>query len=323
MTPRERLLAALRFEPYEGPVPHLELEFQLAEELFGERNLRYGDYEALPKCQRRDALVRNARLWIRIAERFDYSVITGTHWLPLEAQAESFEIIRELSGDRFMLSAFQDGTQAIPCGNDLAALSYRIADDEEGLLAELNRRCDAAIRNMRFLVEAGAEIVFMCSDYCFNQGPFLSPPMFRKFITPFINRQVAAIREMGAFAVQHTDGNLWPIFDQLTESLPHALHSIDPMAGMDIREVRHRVGRSICLMGNVDCSRLQSGTRAEIEASARYCLEHGPIDGTGYVFCSSNCIFEGVPLESYLTMLAVRKAWCREHGRLRIGGCLR
>jgi hypothetical protein len=34
MTPRERLLAALRFEPYEGPVPHLELEFQLAEELF-------------------------------------------------------------------------------------------------------------------------------------------------------------------------------------------------------------------------------------------------------------------------------------------------
>ena len=35
MTPRERLRAALRFEPYDGPVPHLELEFQLAEELLG------------------------------------------------------------------------------------------------------------------------------------------------------------------------------------------------------------------------------------------------------------------------------------------------
>jgi uroporphyrinogen decarboxylase len=314
MTPRERLRAALRFEPYDGPVPHLELEFQLAEELFGERNLRHGDYEALPAYRRRDELARNARLWIRIAERFDHSVINGTHWLPLEAQAESFQIIRELSGDRFMLSAFQDGTQAIPSGADLASLSFRIADDPEGLLSDLDARCDAAIRNICYLVEAGAEIVFMCADYCFNQGPFLSARMFRRFVTPFINRQTAAIRAAGAFAVQHTDGNLWPIFDQLIESRPHALHSIDPMAGMDIRLVRQRVGRDICLMGNVNCALLQSGTPAEIIASARYCLEHGPVEGTGYVFSSSNCIFEGVPSASYLTMLAVRDAWYRERG---------
>lgn len=312
MTPRERLLAALRFEPYEGPVPHLELEFQLAEELFGERSLRADEYQRLAPHQRRDALVRNARLWIRIARRFDYSAITGTHWLPLDAQLESFQIIRELSGNRFMLSAFGDGTQAIPSGSQMAAFSYRIADDPERLMAELDRRCLSAIHHIRLLVQGGAEIVFMCSDYCFNQGPFLSPRMFRRFVTPFINRQVAAIRAMGAFAVQHTDGNLWPIFDQLTESLPHALHSIDPMAGMDIRQVRARVGRGICLMGNVDCSKLQSGTPAEIEAGARYCLEHGPIDGTGYVFASSNCIFQGVPLQSYLHMLDVRDRWMQE-----------
>lgn len=309
MTPRERLLAALRFEPYEGPVPHLELEFQLAEELFGERSLWPGDYQALPACRRRDELVRNAKLWIRVAETFDYSVITGVHWLPMEAQAETFALIREISGERFALSSNVDGTQAIPSGNDLAALSFRIADDPDRLLDELDRRCSSAIESIRYLVGAGAEIIFMCSDYCFNQGPFLSPPMFRRFVTPFINRQVAAIREAGAFAVQHTDGNLWPIMDQLLESRPHALHSIDPMAGMDIREVRRHVGRDVCLMGNVDCSRLQSGTHEEIEASARYCLEHGPIDGTGYVFCSSNCIFKGVPLESYRTMLDARQAW--------------
>jgi hypothetical protein len=67
-------------------------------------------------------------------------------------------------------------------------------------------------------------------------------------------------------------------------------------------------------MGNVDCSKLQSGTEAEIEASARYCLEHGPVDGTGYVFCSSNCIFEGVPLASYRRMLQVRDEWYAPHG---------
>lgn len=307
MTPREKLIAALRFQPFEGPPPHLELEFQLAAELFGEPSLRHAEYAALPACARREALVRNAKLWIRIAEEFDWSAITGTHWLPLEAQIETFQILREMSGDRYMLSAFVDGTQAIPNGSGFETLSFRIADDEAGLLAELDRRASAAIETAGELIRCGAEIVFMCSDYCFNQGPFLSPSMFRRFVTPFINRQVEAIRRFGAFSVQHTDGNLWPILDQLLESRPDALHSIDPMAGMDIREIRRYAGDAICLMGNVDCSLLQSGTAQQIEASARYCLEHGPSNGTGYVFCSSNCIFEGVPLASYRRMLSVRK----------------
>ncbi|HEY3412117.1 MAG TPA: uroporphyrinogen decarboxylase family protein [Armatimonadota bacterium] len=312
MTPREIVRAAIQFEPYDGPVPHLELEFQLSDSMFGEPTLYGHDYEALPPHARRDALVANAKLWIRVSERFGYNVITGLHWLPLEAQAESFGIIRELSGDRFMLSANQDGTQAIPNGEQMLDLSIRMADDADGLLSELDARCNRAIENCRLLIDAGAEIVFMCSDYCFNSGPFLSPRMFRRFVTPFLKRQTRAIQEAGGFAVKHTDGNLWPIMDQLLECKPDGLHSIDPMAGMDIRKVRETVGDRVCLFGNVDCSRLQSGTPEEIETSARYCLDHGPLNGTGYVFASSNCIFKGVPEEAYLGMLAVRDAWQNE-----------
>jgi uroporphyrinogen decarboxylase len=315
MTPREILIAALRFEPYDGPVPHMELEFQLSDSMFGERTLWGHDYEATPKHARRDALVTNAKLWIRIAERFGYNVITGLHWLPLEAQLESFGIIRELSGHRFMLSANQDGTQAIPDGEHMMGLAFRMADDPDALLAELDTWCNRAIENARQLIAGGAEIIFMCSDYCFNSGPYLSPRMFRKFVTPFLKRQVDAIHKAGAFAVKHTDGNLWPIMDQLLECQPDALHSIDPMAGMDIRKVRETVGDTTCLFGNVDCSRLQSGTPTEIEASARYCLEHGPLNGTGYVYTSSNCIFKGVPEAAYLGMLAVRDDWQRDQSR--------
>lgn len=312
MTPREIILAALRFQPYDGPVPHMELEFQLSDSMFGEHTLWGNDYEAIPKHARRDALVSNARLWIRIAERFGYNVITGVHFLPLEAQAESFAIIRELSGEKYMLSILMDGTQAIPDGEHMMELSFRMADDEEALLAELDKRCNKTIQDIQTLIAAGGEIVFMCSDYCFNSGPFLSPTMFRKFVTPFLKRQVDAIHTAGAFAVKHTDGNLWPIMDQLMESGADGFHSIDPMAGMDIRKVRETVGSTACLFGNVDCSRLQSGTAEEIEVSARYCLDHGPLNGTGYVFASSNCVFKGVPEEAYLGMLAVRDEWQRE-----------
>jgi uroporphyrinogen decarboxylase len=315
LTPRERIIAALKFEPYEGPVPHYELEFQLTEEVFGRRALNHDRLKEIAPDKRRDALVANAQLWIDVAERFDYSVITGLHWLPMEEQIESFELVRELSGERFMLSAYVDGTQAIPDGPGFAELSYRIADEPEAVLAQFDKNCNNSIEYCRQLVGGGAEIIFMCADYCLNQGPFLSPRMFRKFVTPFLKRQTDAFWAMGAYPVKHTDGNMWPILDQLIETKPAAFHSIDPMAGMDIAKVRATVGRGIALMGNVDCSRLQSGTKEEIETSARYCLEHGPVDGTGYVFASSNCIFAGVPFESYLTMLAVRDDWNRAHGR--------
>lgn len=310
MTPREQLIAALRFEPYEGLVPHMELEFQLSEEMFGERTLFPGDYEAIPKPARRDALVRNARLWLRIAERFRWNIITGLHWLPVEAQAESFGIIRELSGRTYMLSVLMDGTLPIPSGSEMEALSFRMADDPEGLLSELDGRAQRAIEAMRLLIGAGAEIVVMCSDYCFNSGPFLSPRMFRRFITPYLKRQISAVRQAGAFAVKHTDGNIWPIMDQLLECEPDGIHSIDPMAGMDIRMVRDHVENRVCLFGNVDCSALQMAERDRITSSARYCLQHGPHEGTGYVYSSSNCIFRGVPAASYLHMLEVRDAWC-------------
>ena len=40
MTPRQQAIAALNKQKPEGPVPHLELEFQLSEEIFGSRGAR-------------------------------------------------------------------------------------------------------------------------------------------------------------------------------------------------------------------------------------------------------------------------------------------
>ncbi len=309
MTPREKMIAALNFQPYEGRPPHIELEFQLTREVFGEDPLDWNRVREIPKLQLRDALIRNVQLWIKVAEKYDYSDLPGLHWLGLNEAAQSFQIARELSGDRYLLKCHVDGTLAIPDGANYANLSYRIADDFDGLLEELDRNCENACRTIEAFAQAGAEINYMCSDYCFNQGPFLSPNMFRKLVTPFLKRQCDTCRKVGMYGVKHTDGNLNPILDQMIECHPHAFHSIDPMAGMDIREVRRQVGKKIALIGNVDCSKLQSGTKQEIEESARYCLKYGPIDHTGYVFASSNCIFRGVPLESYDTMLAVRNSW--------------
>jgi len=51
----------------------------------------------------------------------------------------------------------------------------------------------------------------LCSDYCFNTGPFLSPLQFSEFIAPYLARQVQAFRDMGYYVIKHTDGNILPL----------------------------------------------------------------------------------------------------------------
>jgi uroporphyrinogen decarboxylase len=296
-------MSALRFQPYEGLVPHVELEFQLAREMFGEEVIRFQQYETIPVHRRRDELVRNARLWVRIAEALGWSGITGIHWLPVDAQIETFALIREIAGDRFLLTTGLTGTQGIPSSDEIGPLITKMAEDPDGFMADMEALCARAEADIRALTQGGAELVFLLTDYAYNQGPFFSPAMFRKYISPFAKRCVQAIHEGGAFAVQHSDGDLTMLLDEMMTWGLDGLQSIDPMAGMDIAKVRARVGDRLCLFGNVDCSRLQHGTFAEIEASARYCLDRGPLNGTGYVYTSSNCIFEGVPPENYVHML--------------------
>ena len=309
MTPREQAIAALERRVPEGLVPHFELEFQLSQELVGRRALGRDDLKNASPKERDRLLHENVEHWLQVCERLDYCILTGLHWLGVEDQIESFRIVRQRVGDRYMLSAFVDGTAGIPNGTDMMEQACRMHDHPEEVLAEHDRWARDAAEVGKRLIGAGAEVVFMCADYCFNDGPWLSPPMFRRFITPFLARNVAEFRKAGAYPVKHTDGDIMPILDQLVECEPAAIHSLDPMAGVDIAEVKRLYGSRVALMGNVNCALVQAGTREQITESARYCLEHGGVSQGGYFFTTSNCIFRGVPLENYFAMLNVRRQW--------------
>ncbi|MCP4166797.1 MAG: hypothetical protein GY759_13020 [Chloroflexi bacterium] len=99
-----------------------------------------------------------------------------------------------------------------------------------------------------------------------------------------------------------------PILDQLLESNPHALHSLDPQGGVDMAEIKKICGDQVCMIGNVDCGKLDMGSEEEGIASARYALKHG-MPGGGYIFSTSNCVYTGMPLSRYEMILEV---WRRE-----------
>ena len=65
------------------------------------------------------------------------------------------------------------------------------------------------------------------SDYCLNNGPFLSPPQFSEFVTAYLKTLIKCYRQMGFYTIKHTDGNIMTIIDQIAECKPDALHSLE------------------------------------------------------------------------------------------------
>lgn len=304
MTHRERMITALTLGTPDY-VPTMELEFQLSPELFGRDFLREDDLKNASPKEIDRMIAENAEYMLKVYGALEYDAF-GIHYLNDEHAIQTIKRIREFSGDEYMLFMHGDGTFSIPDGDGVMEFSYKLADEPEELHADAERMCLRAIEHNRRMFDAGLDAFILCADYCFNQGPFLSPRLFREYVTPYLTRIIAEIRKMGGYAIKHTDGNIMPILDQLVEANPHAIHSIDPMAGVDIRKVKELTRGKVALCGNVNCALMQTGTEQEVIESAEYCLTYGK-EGGGYVYCTSNVPFRGLPYDRYQLVLDVWK----------------
>jgi uroporphyrinogen decarboxylase len=311
MQPRERFISALERKPLTGLVPHFELVFFLTMEVFGKVHpihRHYSQWNQMSEKERELHRKDMADLYIATAEKYNHSAIF-IHQNPgtVDEALKIVEHIREKSGNKYFLMIHGDATYAIPNGDQLQDFIYRLADEPEKVMEEAEINVNTALKNAEKIRKHGGLDGFaLCSDYCFNKGPFLSPDMFSEYITPYLAKLTKGYRDMGFYVIKHTDGNIMPILDQLIETNPHALHSIDPQGGVDIAEVKRLVGDKVCLIGNVNCGLMQTGTEQEAAESVRYSLKHGMLGG-GYIFSTSNCVFTGMPLERYDLMLDIWK----------------
>lgn len=307
LLPRERFIAALERQPLTGRVPHFELVFFLTMEALGKvhpSHRVFSQWDQMEAKERELQLQDIADTYILTAERYEHSAIF-IHGPPHEEKdlLRLIEIIREKSGHRYFLMVHGDATYDIPSGDRMMEFTMRLADAPEQVKAEADAMVNAALERARRLRRPGGLDGFaLCADYCLNVGPFLSPAMFGEFITPYLAKLVQGYRDQGYYVIKHTDGNIMPILDQLAQCRPHALHSLDPQAGVDLAEIKRLYGRELCLIGNVNCGLLDTGTDAQVDDAVRYALQHG-MPGGGYIFSTSNCIYTGMRLSRYHRML--------------------
>jgi uroporphyrinogen decarboxylase len=300
MTGRERFLNSMQFKPVDRPA-RMDA-FLLTEEAFGEA---FPSEETLSQstgitCS--ELIEQCARLEVKIAEHFDHDAIFAWHPFAGEVTLEVIARERQLIGDKKAIvglvpNAFW-GMEQI---HDHMEFAARLADDMAGLHEEARRMQEDAIRRVHVLARAGADAAYIPNDQGFNTGPYFSPAIYEELVLPYAQKIFSEIRRAGLIGIYHSDGNIMSLLDMIAATGAHGLQSIDPMAGMDIKEVKKRTYGKLALLGNVQCSLLQEGPEEAIRASARYCLEHGS-PNSGYVFMASNSIFAGMPLANYRIM---------------------
>ena len=314
--------AALEGRQPPGAVPIWEIEFHAWDGASGRHVILGQEFAALSPAEQEKALYANAEILISVSHDLHYAALTvpggywevspGTpayYWLPGEARYRQIEVLYEIGVGDLMLVAGSGGVMAMPGATNYVEFAYKLFDAPQEIDAQAQNTLAHGLEAARRFRDMGIEALFTSSDIADNHGPFFNPQQMERFILPYLAKWAHGVREMGGYAIMHTDGDLSPCLEGIAESGLHALQAIDPIAGMDIRRVKEEVGTRLCLCGNVDCGLLVNGTPEQVHAETRaLLLDCKP--GGGLVLGASNAVQRAVPMENYRAMI---RAW-QEHG---------
>jgi uroporphyrinogen decarboxylase len=189
---------------------------------------------------------------------------------------------------------------------------YEAMIENPDLIDRVNRIVlEYNLKSIKNQLECGADVLAVTGDFAMTEGPMVSPKHTARFVTPALKEETQFAKSLGVPVFKHTDGNLWSILDLLVETGIDGLHPIDPMAGMDMAEVKEKYGDRLCLMGNINCGpTLSWGSLEEVREEVKTCIRKAA-KGGGLMCMSSNSIHSGVNPQNYLEMVKA----IREYGK--------
>ena len=166
----------------------------------------------------------------------------------------------------------------------------RLMDDPGSVHRLLEVRTEWCIAVYQRAIELGAEVVVLGDDAGSSRGSMITPALWREMVLPYHRRIVEAL---DVPVIWHSDGDIAALLPTAIEVGFVGIHGLDPVAGMDLTQVKRDFGCNLALIGNVDvrvlCHSDLAAVRAEVD---RCCAEGAP--GGGYMLASCNSIFKGM-----------------------------
>jgi uroporphyrinogen decarboxylase len=183
---------------------------------------------------------------------------------------------------------------------------------------DLIKRCAEHCKTLmgHILEELGdnVDIIKIGDDLGSSTSLLISPHMYRRLLKPIHADYIAFIKERTqAKLFFHTDGDVFPLIDDLIEIGVDILNPIQTSAGKmsDIATLKKRYGKNLVLCGAVDTMRvLPFGSPAQVREEVRRVIEH-LAPGGGYILASVHTIQKNVPPENILAMIEALEMYGR------------
>ena len=161
----------------------------------------------------------------------------------------------------------------------------------------LDLEVESGLRELKVTAALGARLAFGGNDMASNEGTFYSPAVFRRLMLPRLRTLTKAARDVGILPFFASDGNLWPVADDLFgRSGLKGFLEVDGRAGMDLALLRERFP-DVAFIGNMSSHTVHLGTPEEIRMEAEKAFAAAR-RYSGIVVGVSNYLVPGTPREN-------------------------
>lgn len=148
--------------------------------------------------------------------------------------------------------------------------------------------------------------LWLGDDVAGQQGPIMSPAMWRELIKPHLARVAAVGKRHGLPVAYHCCGALRELIPDLIEIGIDVLNPVQcNCPGMEPVSLNREFGGALAFMGGVDTQGvLVNGTPAEVRGATERLIAEMTSDGGGYILAASHTIPPETSNESIFAMYA-------------------
>lgn len=202
-------------------------------------------------------------------------------------------------GNKMAIRGFAP-SNVIPVNNPIWLEATMLAPELVGRY--LDAQLTVSLKKLKFAVGLGLKYLFGGGDFASNQGPMYSPQVFHELMLPRLKKVSEACHQLGAYHLFGTDGNVWPVAEDLyRKSGVDGHYEFDRRAGMNPVEV-HEKYPHLVMVGNLSSHVLHTGTPADVEREVRECLDEARKTNKMITGCS-NIIISETPAENVEAMM--------------------
>ncbi len=177
-------------------------------------------------------------------------------------------------------------------------------DIADTLFSRLRRFYRHYLDRVLTAARGGIDIVLTGDDFGAQNGPLLSPALWRRHLREGFQEYMHIIHRHGARAMHHTCGMVTPLVEDLKNAGLDILQSLQPEAmSADFPVLKRAHARSLAFHGGISIQQtMPRGSPSDVREEVRRRIET-LAPGGGYILCTAHNIQADCPVENALALL--------------------